>query len=190
MRKVILFMHISLDGFVGRPNGEMDWVTMNDDEMGQYLSNELLSTVDTMLLGRTLYQGFASYWPAVAANASMPKELISFANWIENTPKVIFSRTLQTVDWINSRLAQDKITEEISQLKQQPGKDMVIFGGASLAKTFASLGLIDEYRFKIEPIALGRGKALFEELQDKIKLKLIKSKTFSSGVIGAYYQPI
>jgi len=194
MRKVILFMHISLDGFVGGPNGEMNWITMNDDAMGKYLITDLLTTVDTMLLGRELYQGFENYWPSAAKNPSTPKDLVDFANWIENSPKIVFTKTLEKVGWKNSKLIHikdnDDISEEVRKLKQQPGKDMVIFGGASMASTLVKLGLIDEYRLKLEPVILGSGKPLFKDIGVRINLKLIKSKTFDSGVVGLYYQPV
>lgn len=194
MRKIILFMHVSLDGFIARQNGELDWVTMSDDDMGKYLITDLLSTVDTMLLGRVLYQGFEKAWPSIAADPSSPKDLVDLAHWIENSPKIVFSKTLEKVEWKNSRLIQvkdnDGIANEVAMLKQQPGKDIVLFGGARMAQTFVQLGLIDEYRIKLEPVVLGNGKSLFEDIQDRMNLKLLKSKTFSSGVVGLYYQPV
>jgi len=194
MRKVILFMHLSLDGFIARPNGELDWATRDDETMGKYLISDLLSTVDTMLLGRVLYQGFVSYWPAAAANPSTPKDLIDLAHWIVNSPKIVFSKTLEKVEWKNSRLVKVKdnhdIAEEVAKLKQQPGGDMVVFGGARLAQTFTELGLIDEYRLKLEPVVLGSGKPLFKNIKDRINLKLLKAKTFNSEVVGPYYQSI
>ena len=188
MRKLILFMHVSLDGFVCGPNGEQDWMTMNDDEMGKYLITDLLSTVDTLLVGRVLYQGFANFWPSVATDPSSPKDLIEFANWMENTPKIVFSRTLEKAEWKNSRLVKKNIVKEIAKLKQQPGGDMVTFGGAGIVAAFTKLGLIDEYRLKVEPVVLGKGKPLFKNVKDRRNLKLLKSKTFNSGVVGLYYQ--
>ncbi len=105
MRKVILFMHVSVDGFVCGPNDEMDWVTMNDGKIGEYLIPELQKTVDTMLVGRVLYQGFQQYWPTVPENPNSPAELVEFAHWMINTPKVVFSNTLKELNWKNSRLA-------------------------------------------------------------------------------------
>src|ERR1700712_3767965 len=119
MRKIILFMHVSLDGFVGGPNGELDWATMNDDEMGQYMGDDLLKTVDTMLLGRVLYQVFNQFWPSLATNppASTPQEIVDFANWIVDSPKIVFSRTLESVEWNNSTLIKENVAEEIMKLK-------------------------------------------------------------------------
>lgn len=188
MRKLILFMHVSLDGFVCGPNGEQDWMTMNDDEVGKYLISDLQTTVDTMLVGRVLYQGFASVWPSIAADPANPKELIEFANWMENTPKIVFSKTLETVEWKNSSLAKGDLADEVAQLKQQPGGDMVVFGGAGFAAALTEQNLVDEYRIKLEPVVLGAGRPLFKNVSDRINLTVIKGKTFSSGVVGLYYQ--
>lgn len=192
MRKVILFMHITLDGFVARENGELDWATMNDDEMGKYLISDLLTNVDTMILGRVLFQGFEKAWPAMAADPKSPKELVEFAHWIEDTPKIVFSKTLESAGWKNSRLVKVKsdkdIAAEILKLKEQPGKDMVLFGGARFSQTCVKEKLVDEYRFKLEPVALGTGRPLFQDILDKTKLKLLQSKAFDSGVVGLYYQ--
>src|SRR5260221_7555684 len=104
MRKIILFMHISLDGFIAGTNNELDWATMNDGEMGKYLISDLLSTVDTVLIGRNLYKGFESYWPAAADNPDTPKELAEFARWLDNSPKIVYSKTLKKADWKNSTI--------------------------------------------------------------------------------------
>src|ERR1700681_954567 len=124
MRRVILFMVYSLDGFVGGPKGEMDWES-RDEEVGRQLVPEFQSTVDTMLLGRVLYQGFQQAWPAMASNPTSPRELVDFAHWIEDTPKVVFSKTLEKVEWKNSRLvsvkSDDDVVKEVTSLKQQSG---------------------------------------------------------------------
>ena len=190
MRKVILFMHVSLDGFVCGPNGEQDWMTMNDDEMGHYLISDLQTTVDTMLTGRVLYQGFASFWPTVVNNPSAPKEMVEFAQWMDNTPKVVFSKTLSAVEWKNSILAKEDPTTEIAKLKNQPGGNIVVFGGATMVQSLSKSGLIDEYRIKLEPVVLGNGKPLFKDLSDRINLRLIRAKSFDSGVVGLYYEVI
>lgn len=188
MRKVILFMHMSLDGFVCGPNGEQDWMTLNDDSMGKHMAGELLETVDTILTGRVLYQGFASYWPTVPKNPANPKELVDFAHWMEKTPKIVFSKTLDKAEWANSMVVKSTPAEEVARLKQQPGGDMVIFGGASLAAAFTEKGLVDEYRIKLEPVVLGQGKPLFKQARNRMKLKLVKATPFGSGVVGLYYQ--
>ena len=178
MRKVILHMMVSLDGFIEGPNKELDWHAW-DDEMEKY-ADDLLSTVGAILLGRVAYQLFADYWPS-AKDSITPK--------MNNLPKIVFSKTLEKVEWKNSRLVKYNIAEEIQKLKQQPGKDLVLFGGAGIASTFIKLGLIDEYRIIVNPVVLGRGNPLFNGLKDKLNLKLLKTKTYSSGNVILCYQP-
>jgi len=178
MRKVILHMMASLDGFIEGPNKELDWHAW-DDEMEKY-ADDLLSTVDAILLGRVAYELFADYWPS-AKDSITPKMI--------NLPKIVFSKTLEKVEWKNSRLVKENIAEEMSKMKQQPGKDLVLFGGAGIASTFIKLGLIDEYRIIVNPVVLGRGNPLFKGLKDKLNLKLLKTKTYSSGNVILYYQP-
>ena len=190
MRKVILFMHVSLDGFVCGLQDEMDWTTMDDDKMGEFLILDLQKTVDTMLVGRILYQGFEQFWPTVPGNPKSRPELVEFSHWMADTPKVVFSNTLKEVKWKNSSLAGQDPSNTVQRMKQEPGGDMVIFGGASLAAHFVKNDLIDEYRFKLEPVVLGKGKSLYKDITDRIKLRLIKSKIFDSGVAGLYYEPI
>jgi dihydrofolate reductase len=194
MRKIILFMHMSLDGFIGGSNGEMDWVTMDDPEMGKFLITDLLKTVDSMILGRVLFHEFEQYWPAYANDPNTSPDEAEFGHWIDMSPKIVFSSTLENVEWQNSQLVRvnddNEIAEKISQLKNEPGGDMVMFGGARMVQTLNRLGLIDEYRLKVEPIVLGHGLPLFQDLNDRIKLKLVKSKIFKSGVVGLYYQTL
>ncbi len=189
MRKIILFMHMSLDGFVSGTHGELDWVTMTDQIMDKELIGDLLKTVDTMILGRVLYQGFQEAWPTIAENPESPKDLVEFANWIENTPKYIYSKSLIESSWKNSRFITVKenadIVKHVEELKNQEGGDIVIFGGAQIAQTFAELSLIDEYRFKLEPVALSKGKELFKT---KTNLKLVSAKQQQSGVVTLVYK--
>jgi len=190
MRKVILFMHVSLDGYVCGPQDEMDWCTMDDDAIGKFLIPELQSTVDTMLVGRVLYQGFEQYWPTVPENPSSPPEMIEFAKWMINTTKIVFSNTLKEVKWKNSSLAMADPATTIQRMKKETGGDMVIFGGALLAAYFVSHHLIDEFRIKLEPVILGKGKSLYSDLKERIKLKLVRSKLFDSGVAALHYDVV
>ena len=156
MRKVVLAMQVSLDGFTVGPNGEMDWISV-DDQVWEYVNDQLRS-VDTFLLGRVTYQQWEYYWPAALTNPSSTKNEIEFSRLADKTQKIVFSRTLKKVDWKNTRLVKENIAEEIAKLKQQPGKNLVLSGGASLASTFMKLGLIDEYRILVNPVVLGSGK--------------------------------
>lgn len=173
-------MSVTLDGFSAGLNDEMDWVTDNlDEEIMKFIDDEL-STRGAILLGRVTYQIWTNYWPSATG---------SIADKIKNLPKIVFSRTLQKVEWGNTTLIKDNIAEEIQKLKRQPGKNLLLQGGAGLAQTFMQLGLIDEYQLLVYPVILGSGKPLFKDLQNRIKLKLLEAKTFTSGVVLLRYQP-
>ncbi len=178
MRKIIVSNLVSLDGFYEGPNQEIDWFIV-DEEFFAY-ARELLRSVDTLLFGAKTYQHMAAYWP------SAPAEEI--ADKMNNLPKIVFSKTLEKVDWNNSRLIRNNVEEEVSKLKAQPGKDMVIFGSARLASSLLQLGLIDEYRVILQPVLIGKGRRLFDEIENKIRLKLQQTKLLASGVVVLYYQ--
>lgn len=186
MRNVVLFMHVSLDGFCATPNGGLDWVSY-DGELEKYAEG-IVSTVGAPLYGRATYQMMESYWPTVLRKESATKHERDHANWVENVPKVVFSRTLDKVEWNNTRLIKDNIVEEVTKLKQQPGKDLVIFGSPTLAHEFMRLGLIDEYQLTVSPVMLGSGTPLSIPLKEHHRLKLLSSKTLKSGVLGLHYQ--
>jgi dihydrofolate reductase len=188
MRKVLLSNLVTLDGFFAGPKGELDWHIV-DEEFNQY-AIDLLSKVDALLFGRVTYQLMADYWPAAATNPSTPKSDVEIADKMNNLPKIVFSKTLKEVKWNNSRLVKDNIAEEISKMKQQPGKDMVIFGSGSIVSTLMQHGLIDEYRIIVNPIVLGKGNPLFKGIKDKHNLKLLKTKVLGSGVVILYYEPV
>jgi dihydrofolate reductase len=181
-------LHASLDGFVEGPDGEMDilWVDHNE-EVDKHVKN-ILGTADTVLWGRGTYQGMQQYWTSVPSNPSASKFDLEFAKWIDETTKIVFSTTLESADWNNSRLVKENIAEEIMNLKKQPGKDMIIIGSPRFAHHLMQLGLIDEYKITVTPVILGSGLPLFKGFKDRINLKLIENKTFNSGVIGLVYQ--
>ena len=186
MRKVIFQIGVSLDGFIQGSNGDLAWMFIND-ELWQNI-DELLGTVDIVLFGRAAYQEFEQYWPAAATNPKSPQNEIDFAHWIEKTPKIVFSTTLPSADWANSKLVKSDVANKIATLKQQPGKYILLFGGAGIAQTFMQLGLIDEYRIKIYPVVLGGGIPLFKDGTDRNKLKLLTTRMFSAGVVEIHYQ--
>ena len=187
MRKIITTTWVTLDGFIAGPNGEMDWVIV-DDEMGQYEDN-VVSAADTLLLGRVTYQSFAGAWPHVPDSPTASPGEKEYARKLNAMRKIVFSRTLPTVEWNNSSLMKEVLPEAITKLKQEPGRDMLIYGSASIVQTLTNLGLIDEYQLLVHPVVLGSGKPLFQDIKDRRKLQLVKTKTFPSGVIGLYYQP-
>lgn len=186
MRNVVLFMHISLDGFAAGPNGELDWISY-DEELEKY-AEDVVSTVGSPMYGRVTYQMMESYWPTVLDDPSATDYAMNHARWVQDVEKIVFSKTLETVEWNNTSLIKDNIAEEISKLKQQPGKDLVIFGSPGLSRHLMQLGLIDEYRLTVNPVILGRGIPLFQGLEGKINLKLVKSKTYNSGVVALHYK--
>ncbi|EFM11782.1 bifunctional deaminase-reductase domain protein [Paenibacillus curdlanolyticus YK9] len=190
MRKLVLFLHASLDGFVEGPNGAMDigWVAYNA-ELEKH-AKEILSTADTVVWGRGTYQMMHSYWPSVPSDPAASHHERDHAEWIEKTAKIVFSTTLEKVEWNNSRLVKENIEEEIKHLKQQSGKDIVILGSPRLAHYLMQLDLIDEYKMTVSPVLLGSGLPLFQGLKEKINLKLIENKTFDSGAIGLVYQTV
>lgn len=188
MRKVVSFIHVSLDGFTTGPNGELEWAIV-DEELNPYVDNFFKGT-DTVLFGRNCYLGMQSYWPTMLEDpAATPRER-AHARWIENIPKIAFSRTLSSVDWKNSRLVKDHITETIDELKREPGLDLLILGSPGLTHSFTQLGLIDEYRLFLNPILLGGGIPLFQDIKEWTKLKLLGTKTFEAGVVELHYQTI
>jgi dihydrofolate reductase len=182
MRKVIVSNLVSLDGFIAGPNGEIDWFRADDKEFTQY-AVDLVTVVGTILFGRVTYQMMASYWPT----ATEEEPRITAA--MNDLPKIVFSTTLDKLDWKNSRLVKANMGEEVSRLKQQPGKDMVIFGSGSLVSGLTRLGLIDEYRIVVNPVVLGSGIPLFKDIENRLSLKLLTTRTFDSGVVVLYYRP-
>lgn len=188
MRKVVAFLHVSLDGFVAGPHGELEWAIV-DAEIEPYVDG-LLSTVDTAIYGRVVYQMMERYWPTVPANPSSTQHDIDHAHWVENVSKIVFSRTLEKGKWNNTRLVKENGAEEISRLKSAAGGDMMIFGSPSIVHLLAQHGLIDEYQLCLNPILLGSGISLFEGNTERVPLQLTGSKTFHSGVVGLSYQTI
>lgn len=190
MRKLILFLHASLDSFVEGPNGAMDigWIAYDADLANH--ANKILNSADTVIWVRATYKMMHNYWPTMLSNPEASEHERNHAEWIEKTEKIVFSTTLDTVEWNNSRLVKDHVEEEINKLKQQPGKDMVILGSPRFAHYLMQLGLIDEYKITVSPVLLGSGLPLFQGIEQKTSLKLIENKTFASGAIGLHYQKI
>ena len=179
-------MSVSLDGFIETPTGDLSW-SFPDEELHQHF-NEREAMIDMYLYGRRLYENMAAFWPTADKNPSAPQHEIEYARIWKSKPKIVFSRTLDHVEW-NSRLVRRNIAEEVNQLKAQPGKGLSV-GGASLASTFIHLGLIDEYSLYIHPAILGAGKPMFGRLYKKINLQLIETHMFGSGVVLLKYKPV
>ena len=185
-RKIISFMHVSLDGFVAGVNGEMGWITMDDEIFEDAI--ELASSTDTALYGRTTYQMMESYWPTVLTSPEATRNEVHHAEWVEKIDKIVFSTSLEKVEWNNTRLIRKNMREEVIKLKKLPGKSMMIFGSPRLTHSFMQMGMIDEYRINLNPVLLGNGVPMFANVSDRINLKLIGEKRFESGVIGLHYE--
>lgn len=188
MRKVIAFMHVTLDGFTAGPNDELEWAIV-DEELNPYV-DALFRQIDTALYGRVTHLGMESYWPGVLTDPDAAPRDREHARWYTDVSKLVFSRTLSQVGSKNTRLIKDNVPEEVTALKQQSGLDMMIFGSPRLTHSLMHLGLIDEYRLFLNPIVLGAGIPLFQDVKQWTKLKLLGTKTFESGVVALHYQTI
>ncbi len=174
MRKVITLEYVSLDGVMESPE---KWAfPYLNEEMGE-ANDSGMATSDAMLLGRVTYQEFASYWPYQTSNDG------PIADYINNTPKFVVSTTLDTVEWQNSTLIRGNVVEELTRLKQQPGKNITILGSGALVQSLLRDDLIDEYRIMVFPVVVGSGKRLFRDGSDTKVLRLVETKSFSSGVV-------
>jgi dihydrofolate reductase len=189
MRNIIVSMRVTLDGFIAGPQGEMDWMEEFLDEALATYESELQKTVDTALFGRVTYQGFESYWPKVALDPASPQGLVEYAHHLNAMRKLVFSKTLTRVEWTNAILVREMVPEEITKMKQEPGRDMLIHGSASIVQTLTKLGLIDKYQLLVFPVVLGSGKPLFQDIKDRVPLKLVETQTHPSGVVLLSYQP-
>ena len=187
MRKVIVTMWVTLDGFIAGPNNDMSWVRV-DEAMGTY-ENDLVSAADTLLLGRATYQSFAGAWPYVPDNPAASEGEKEYARKLNSMRKIVFSRTLETAEWNNSTLLHEISPDDIVTVKQESGKNIVIYGSASVVQALMELGLIDEYQVLVHPIVLGSGKRLFRDGSNTTTLRLVEAKPFSSGVVLLSYQP-
>src|SRR5580765_1839680 len=181
MRKLIAAINMTVDGFCDHTAG------IADEEIHQHY-NELLSNAGTLIYGRITYQLMESYWPSVVKNPTGNKPMDEFAVLIDNIPKIVFSRTLKDVDWKNTTLKKEIIKEEVLELKQQAGKNILV-GSPGLIVAFTQLDLIDEYQIGVQPIVLGSGLPLFKNIKDRVNLNLLKTKTFGCGAVTLYYEP-
>jgi len=187
MRKLKLQVQMTVDGYIGGPNSEMDWVSFNwDDELIKYVK-ELTEPIDCIVLGRKLAQGFIPHWAAAAANPDNPE--FAAGKKFSDTTKVVFTKTLATSAWENTVLAKGDLVDEITRLKKQDGKDIIAYGGATFVSALIKHGLIDEYHLFINPTAIGRGLSIFKELSANQSLTLKKSLAFTCGIVLLCYEP-
>ena len=184
MRKLIAAINMTLDGFCDHTAG------IADEELHQHYT-ELLKNAGTLLYGRITYQLMESYWPAIVKNPTGIKSMDEFAVAIDNIPKIVFSNTLKNIEWKTAKLAKRDIKEEVVELKQSSndGSKDIFVGSPGLIVALTNLHLIDEFQLCVHPVIAGSGLPLFKNIQDKTLLKLLKTKSFSSGAITLYYEP-
>lgn len=189
MRKITVFNHLTVDGFFAGPDDEIDWfkVIKIDDEWDKYTHEQSAKSGNTLIFGHTTYEMMKSYWPTPGAIKNNP----GMARVVNNSPKIVFSKTLQNVEdkpnWKNIKLFHEIKPEEIIKLKEQGGEDFTILGSGSIVQQFANLGLIDEYQLVIVPVILGAGKPLFKNVK-KMNLKLLEARSFKNGIVLLHYR--
>ena len=179
MRKVRLAINVSLDGYMARPNGTLDWFFRTITPAQQAWTTAFLREIDTILIGHTTYLEQAAFWPTQTGE---------MATLMNSHAKIVFSRRLGALEWSHCRLARADVAEEIARLKREPGRDIYVTGGARLCQSLSQRGLIDEYNLTIHPILLGSGMPLFGEMSEELALTLVGTIPFESGAIHLIYQ--
>ncbi len=185
MRKIISFMHISLDGFVAGPNGEMNWIKV-DEEIFDHVGKRISET-DTALYGRATYQMMEGYWPTAGDGPGASKHDKEHSKWYKEAHKIVLSKTLKDASLTNTTIISDNLTDKINEIKQKAGSEILLFGSPAATHSLIQLGLIDGYWLFVNPVILGQGIPLFTGIKDKTKLKLLSTKQFTSGVTELNY---
>lgn len=180
MRKVIVQMSLSLDGFVAPVKGAPDHRTLPEDPTLKKIKLDWIRQAGTHAMGRVTYNEMAAHWPVSTDDYAAP---------MNDLPKVVFSKTLDSAEWNHSRVARGDIAEEISALRREPGGDIIAYGGARFVQELSRQGLVDEYRLVINPVALGNGLPLFKDLSEPIVLELVQARTFANGAALHVYRP-
>lgn len=191
MRRLVVSMNLTLNGFMAASNGDMAWHTdFWDDELARAFTLQL-ADADTLLLGRKTYEAMAPYWQSMAQNVNPPRLDADFSDLMLRHEKVIFSRTLTRAGgWSNCRLASRNLSKEISALKAADGKEMLVYGSGKLVATLAKLNLIDEYRLWLHPVAIQKGRPLFGSFITAPNIRLSYSKRFQNGVVLMCYRSV
>ena len=184
MRKVVLMLSVSVDGFIEGPNREIDWHLV-DDELHQHF-NDVLGAMGAFLNGRATYELMAQFWPTADSDPESTPPMVEFARIWRDMPKIVYSRNLTHAEW-NTTIVHGVVPAEVIDLKAQPGGDMAL-GGADLAATFMRLDLIDEYRLYVHPVVIGGGKPLFPPSDSQMDLRLLDCRTFGNGVVLLHYE--
>ena len=185
MRKIISFMHISLDGFVAGANGEMNWIKV-DEEIFDHVGKRISET-DAALYGRVTYEMMENYWPAAGDKPKASRHDIEHSKWYNKTQKLVLSKTMKEADLTNTTIISDNLSDRINEIKQQAGSQILLFGSPTATHSLIQQNLIDGYWLFVNPIILGQGIPLFTDIKDKIKLNLLTTRQFTSGVTELNY---
>jgi dihydrofolate reductase len=180
MRRVVLQMGVTLDGYVAGPGGEGDWGLPPEHPDVRAWKVASLRRVGTHIMGRVTYEQMAAHWPAADGD---------YADFMNTLPKVVFSKTLPAADWAGSRIARGDLGAEIAALRSEPGGEIMAHGGAAFVQALSRLGLIDEYRLVILPVALGNGLPLFKDLAKPLRVDLTEARSFPDGTVIHVYRP-
>ncbi len=191
MRKVVAIENVTLDGFADSKEGlGFEWTARAyDEEVDRYSNEHVRADVDTAMYGRATYLGMQGFWSKMLDSPNGTPAERTHAEWVNNVDKVVFSTTLQSADWANSRLIGDNVAGEVATLKARPGGTMAIYASPRLVHGFVDLGLVDEFRILVHPVTLGRGTPLFHD-KAKLDLELLESKAFDSGAVYVRYQVV
>ena len=184
MRKLSVFNSISLDGYFTDQNNDMSWANQSDPEFDKFTTDNTKGGGGLMLFGRVTYELMKSFWPTPQAEQLFPE----VAKTMNEASKIVFSRTLETADWNNTRLVNDNLVEEVRRLKTEDGDDMLIMGSGTIVSQLTQAKLIDDFQFIVVPIVLGRGRTLFEGVTEKVKLKRTKERAFQNGNVFVCYE--
>jgi len=188
MRKLIVSMNLTLDGYYAGHDGGLDWhLNSWTKEIGDAMCSQLAGA-DTILLGRITYNAMAAYYPLKLAGPSCQGEDFAFANMMNCYAKIVFSKTMASVSWKNTKLLNGNMQVEITRLKQKPGKDIMVYGSNQVVNELIAANLVDEYRLWIHPVILGKGKPLFRNCPGMHCLNLLNTEIFSSGVVMMHYR--
>jgi dihydrofolate reductase len=187
MRKIIVSMWITLDGFVAGPQDEMDWLLM-DDQLHRY-ERELVESSGSLLLGRGTHADFAGYWPQAADDPDQPAELREYAQRVDAMEKIVVSASGDTAPWRNTRRLDRIDPDEITELKGGSGGNIVIYGSLAVIRSLDELGFVDEFHLLVHPLFLRRGKPMFDGSQPPVRLRLVAAESFASGVVLMKYRP-
>lgn len=186
MRHLIFFMHTSLDGYIAGPNGEMNWIKV-DEELFDFVAT-MTDNADAALYGRITYEMMQGYWPTAGDAPNASKHDKEHSAWYNKVAKIVLSKTMSAKGLDNTTVISDQLAENINKIKKQDGKNILIFGSPAASRALLNQGLIDEFWLFVNPIILGKGMPLFKDITGTTTLKLVESKTFASGVIALHYE--